>query len=194
MIRKFDNKYIGPNGVLGQLAADKKKAAIAVGLIVVMFFMWIKVLRSKGPQAAQAAPRISGAGSTDTGSNTQMKMTFIKLPEIKGRHDVLIRDFFEIDERIFSGSPEVNIISEDGSESLLRSVAERLKLEAISLSERPEAFINDQLVTIGQKLIIKDGAKTYECKIVGIEEDTVFVRYGQSIIKLKLKQANEVTD
>jgi len=180
--------------MLGQFAAQKKKTVMATGLIVVMIFMWVKVLRSKGPQAAHAVPMDLSVQNANTESDAQMKITFVELPRIKSRHDVLIRDFFEIDEGIFNGGEEVNIISEGGSESLLRTLAERLRLEAIGLGERPEAFINDKLVTTGDTLIVKDGAKTYECEIVAIEENTVFVRYGESIIKLKLKQANELND
>ena len=72
-MRKFNNKRIGINSLLEKLAAEKKKAVIAAGLIIVMIFMWIKVLRSSGPQAAQAVPVVSGMENTNTESNAQME-------------------------------------------------------------------------------------------------------------------------
>ena len=77
---------------------------------------------------------------------------------------------------------------------MVKRVAGKLKLEAIGLSEIPEVFINDKLLTVGGKLPVKDGGETYECEVVRIERDMVLIRCGEAEIKLKLMQLNEVVD
>jgi hypothetical protein len=86
---------------------------------------------------------------------------------------------------------EVSVGSIDGREEEIRRVAERLKLEAIMLGEKPRAFINDKLLTVGDTLLVRDEIETYECEIVGIEEREVFIRWGETKIQLKLMQAIE---
>jgi len=88
---------------------------------------------------------------------------------------------------------EVNVVSRNGDEEIARRVAEKLKLEAIGLGKNPQAFINDKLLAVGDKLLVVDGADTYECEVVGIEEKMVFIRCGEAEITLRLTQAS-VTD
>jgi hypothetical protein len=60
------------------------------------------------------------------------------------------------------------------------------------LGKNPQAFINGKLLSRGNKLLIGDGAMTYECEVVGIEENAVFMRCGKSQITLKLARAIEI--
>jgi hypothetical protein len=187
--------------LLGHLAADKKKTIIALCLIGVMVFMWAKVLGKEAPRSAEAKER---AGQTASeGSSSQVKISFIELPKVEGRNNVLTRDFFAAEgwqeftkgQVINSdGTKTVNIVSRGGSEEVAKRVAGRLKLEAIGLSKNPEVFINDKLLTVGDKLLVKDGGETYECEVVRIEQNMVSIRCGEAEIKLKLMQLNEVVD
>ncbi len=188
------------NRLLGQLAA-KKKTVIAFCLIAVMAFMWIKVLTREAPQAAQAAP-MEKQVEPNGQMSSQLKVSFIDLPEVAGRNDVITRDFFDIDNwQEFVGDKEgnrpagvkdVNVASGDGSEEVVRRVVGKLKLEAIVLGKNPQTFINGKLLARGDKLLISDGARTYECEVVEIEENEVAIRCGKSQITLKLAKAMEM--
>lgn len=186
--------------LLVQLAAQKK-VVIAFCLIAVMAFMWVKVLIKKAPQAAQAAPAAKQVEPNGQ-MNSQLKVSFIDLPEVAGRNDVITRDFFDVDNwqefvgdkegNRLSGIKDVNVDSGDGSEQVIRKVVEKLKLEAIVLGKKPQIFINGKLLGRGDKLLIGDGAVTYECEVVGIEENAVFMRCGKAQITLKLTKAIEL--
>jgi len=201
MRQNMHNNGSKGNRLLVQLAAQKKKAVIAVCLITVMGFMWVKVLIKKAPQDAQASPVVKQE-SPDVQTDSQLKVSFIDLPEVAGRNDVITRDFFDVDDwQEFVGDKEgnrsasikdVNVASGDGSEELVRKVVEKLKLEAIVLGKNPQVFINGKLLSQGDKLLIGDATRTYECEVVGIEENTVFMRCGKAQITLKLAQAIEV--
>lgn len=188
--------------MLVQLAAQKKKAVIAACLIAIMFFMWIKVLTRQSPQSAQAAPTTPNGqmGSQSMVSEAEpLKVSFVDLPHVAGRNDVIIRDFFNVngwqefigdkEGNRLSGVKDVNVTSADGSREAGRKVAEKLKLEAIVMGKNPQVFINGKLLSQGDKLLISDGATTYECEVAGIEENTVFIRCGKAQITLKLAQA-----
>ena len=58
MKRNARNKSRGANRLFSHLAAEKKKSVLALCMISLMAFMWIKVLSGKGPQ--KAAARVIG--------------------------------------------------------------------------------------------------------------------------------------
>ena len=196
MEQRLKNSSGGANRLFSRLAADKKKTVIALCLIAVMAFMWARVLVRKTPQSAEAAERNGQVKPDTSASNSQLKISFIELPRIKGRNDGLTRDFFAVDDwQSFIGNAEgenligigeLGHVSGDASEEVVRKVAEKLKLEAIGLGENPQAFINDKLLSLGDKLSVADGASTYECEVVGIEENMVFIKFGEAEITLKL--------
>ncbi len=147
-------------------------------------------------------------------SNPELKVTFIELPKVSGRNNSVTRDFFDSDdwwrfiiageERKIADIEEVSVLK-GGSEEIARQVAERLKLEAIGFGEHPRAFINGKPLSVGDKLLIVDGgskparrtslwAGGYECEVVGIEEDKVFIRCREAEITLKLKRIVDVTN
>ncbi|MHC4149075.1 MAG: hypothetical protein ACYSR5_06260 [Planctomycetota bacterium] len=179
---------------LSRAGAEKKKTLIAFCLISVMVFMWARVLgkkTSEGPRSARAAH-----GATTGQPNAASKVSFVELPKARGRNDRLTRDCFASngwkDFLRSSGQSnsgrvqEVNIVSKGGSEEVARRIAEKLRLEAIVLGESPQAFINDKLLKVGDRLPVKDGLNTYQCEVVGMTKNTVFVRCGKAEIKLKL--------
>ena len=183
-----------------RLAVEKKKTIVSFCLIGIMVFMWVRVLRSKTPQTAEAT-----VTNLETGqSKSELKISFTELPKVKGRNDVLARDFFTTDNwqgftRVgeggnLSGIEEVSVVSKDGREEVIRRVAEKLKLEAIGLGKNPQAFINDKLLSVGDKWLVKDKDDMYECEVVQIGETTVFIRCGEAEITLKLTQVIEVAD
>ena len=188
MKKNIDNGG-GANRLLEQLTADKKKAVIALCLISVMVFMWAKVLGGTGPQAAKATPKAQTAGAKQPDS--ELKITFAELPKVKGRNDVLARDFFAVGswkDFTAEGNGEVNVVSIDGSEEVAREAAEKLKLEAIVFGSNPRAFINDKLLAVGDRLNVDNGVNKYEFEVTEIEEKRVRVRCGEVEIALKLSE------
>jgi hypothetical protein len=194
MKQNLKNNESRDNRILARLAAEKKKSIIAVCLIVVMILMWVRLFVKKGPQSAEAAETAQvTAGQT----GPELKVSFIKLPNVAGRNDMLTRDFFTVSnwqdfvagrEGNSGGIKEVSVVPNGGSEETIRLVAGRLRLEAIVLGENPRAFINDKLLSVGDKLLIEDGINMYECEVAKIEETKVVIRCGQAEVTLNLKQ------
>jgi len=184
----------GPRRLFDRLAAEKKKSVMALCLIALMTVLWVRVLTSKSPQSAEAAPVAHGL-SLEEKSGRKSQISYRELPKVAGRHDVISRDFFASNGwRDFVGGKgrnlasieEVNIISRDVSEEVIRKVAEKLKLGAVMLSNTPLAFINDKVRKIGDTVLINDGVDKYECEVVEIRENTVVMKCREAEIKLKL--------
>jgi hypothetical protein len=197
MKQNLKNGGSGGNRIFGRLAAEKKKTVIAVCLITAMVFMWVRVLGRKGPQSANAA--VMAQEVTDGQTKPELKISFMELPKVEGRNDVLTRDFFAVGswrdfmrggEGKSGGIEEVSVVSRNGGEETVRRVAEKLKLEAIVLGENPRAFINDKLLSVGDKLFVRDGTNTYECEVAKIEENMVFIRCGEAEVTLRLTQTS----
>jgi hypothetical protein len=185
-----DKTNNGLNRLVYQLTANKKKSVIAAILLVLMIFMWVRMLGKGGPRSAMAVmgPQAGGADASSPAKN--LNVVFVELPYIEGRHDVLVRDFFRMDGQFFGAAEEVSIISADKGKNEAREVAQGLRLDAISTGQRPEAFINDRLVKVGDTIVV-EGSKLYECEVKSIEENSVIVKYGETEIELKLKQPDE---
>lgn len=173
---------------LVHIAMEKKKAVMALCLLAVMAFMWAKVLGGKGPNTLKAQTKTSE--SNDQESAADLKMSYVELPNVKGRNDVLSRDFFVANEEDFKNDRAMKVVSADGSDAIAKLIAGKLRLEAIELGANRQAFINDKLLSIGDNLVVSDGTKIYECNIGSIEENTVVVKYKDAEITLKLAQKN----
>jgi len=186
--------------LFGQLAAEKKKAVTASCLIAVMAFMWVRVLSKEAPEAAEGA-LVTEQLNMEGALEQESKISFVELPKVAGRNDVITRDFFASNGwRQFDGGKgrnlavieEVNIISKDGNEEVIKKVAKKLKLEAIVLSTNPRAYINNKVMSVGGKVLIVEGVDTYECEIVAIEENTVVMKCREAEITLRITQASVI--
>jgi hypothetical protein len=182
-------------GLVGQLAAEKKKAVTALCLIVVMALLWIRVLAKKSPQAAEAVVTAEPVNA-EASSNPKSKIAFVELPKVPGRNDVISRNFFDSEnwrhfiegQRRRGGFEGVSIVSRNGNEEIIRKVAQKLKLGAVMISENPRAHINGDTVKVGDTILIDDGIDKYECEVVAIEENTVVITCREARITLKLVQ------
>lgn len=198
MKQNIRNNTSGPNRIIAKLGAEKKKTVIALCLITVMVFMWVKMLGGKTPRSAEAALMAQQMNAGVSTPNQQLKISFIDLPKVKGRNDVLAGDFFAADgwrdfiraREGLTGAREVNV-AKDGSEELSTRIARKLKLEAIAIGENPRAFINDKLLSVGDEILVRDGVDTCECEVIAIEENEVFLRCREAEIQLKLTKATE---
>ncbi|MBN2137286.1 MAG: hypothetical protein JW720_05740 [Sedimentisphaerales bacterium] len=195
---KNDNNPI--NRLLGQLAAEKKKTSIALLLIAVMIVMWVKVFTNKGPQKAPAAPPVPQT-NTQKQIDEEIKVSYVDLPEIEGRNDSINRDFFASDNwqhfELFGEADttvdiqDVSSTPNDNSKKVVAIIAQHLRLQAVGMDQKPQAFINDKLMSAGDKLVVTDGTQEYECEVVEIEDSSVTVRCREAEIVLKLVQGAE---
>ena len=201
MRRKTRNNSGGEaNRLLGPLLTDKKKTVLAASLIAVMAFMWIRVLRKDAPQSA-AASSITQQGGSETQSNAPSRVSFVELPKATGRHDVITRDFFTagnwwrsikgVGGENLSGTEQVTFVSAQGDQEVISLLAARLNLEAIVRDKNLQAFINGKFLSAGDKLLIREGVRTFECEVVQIRENQVDIRCGQAQVTLKLRQLVE---
>jgi len=185
----------GIGALLGRLAAEKKKGITAVCLIMVMVFMWSRVLLNKKVQSADAS--IVTGETAGTGSKEGTKISFIELPGVKGRNDVINRDSFAVDNwtdfvRTTGGSygkdGKRNVTDDEAAEP----IAEKMKLEVIEVDKIPRAFINGRLLSEGDKFFVEYGNGTCECKVAKIERNAVIVKCGESEVRLNLAQEVEM--
>jgi len=186
-------------GLFGPLAAEKKKAVAASCLIAVMAIMWVRVLTKQAPEAAEAASMTEQLNEIGS-SNQELNLSFIVLPQVAGRNDVITRDFFASDDwrhfdsekgRNLAVIEEVNVVSKNGNEEVIRKIAEKLKLEAIVvLSNNPRAFINNKVISVGDKVLIRDGVDTYECEVIEIKENMVVIKCREAEVTLKLTRVS----
>jgi hypothetical protein len=206
MEQGFKNSSNAAGRVFNQLAAEKKKTIMALCLVALMVFMWVRTLSKKTPNTATAAVVTQPSETDIAKSDSQLNISFVKLPNIKGRNDILTRDFFAsndwqgfIKEGEYEGSGssgKVDVVSGGGSGEVVKSAAERLKLEAIESGENPQAFINGKLLSAGDKLSVADAksGKEYEFEVIKIEQNVVFLKSGKIEVKLELMQGIEVSD
>jgi len=186
----------------GRLKAGRKKAIIALILVCVMVIMWVRVFAKKGPASASAAVVSSGPAGADLTASASGRqgsnVTFTRLPIIKGRNDVLTRDFFAVkswQEFVRAGKGDssdteaINELTSNGKKLSLQNIKSRLTLEAIEYGDVPRIFINDNFVGIGDKFFIDDGVKSIECEVVQIRENKAVIRCGKTEVTLELSDA-----
>jgi len=195
---KAVNNSVFLNRLFARFAASKKKTALAVFLVAVMVVMWVRVLTKDGPQEVSAAVSPDEASYLQSASakdaqTLRTAVSFVRLPEVKGRNDVLRRDFFVVNNwrNFVSGrggadTHKTGFTGPQGGADTAGRIAAKLTLEAIEITDVPRAFINDRLLTVGNKLLISDGPDKYECEVVKIEQTEVVIKCGQSEVTLKL--------
>jgi hypothetical protein len=177
-----------------------RKTAVACALVSIMLFMWVRVLIGQRPAAVEAAPPPKQA-ETAPGAGP-VKVTLVELPKTPGRHDAIARDFFAAPDGSFARrnaagrntgtEKEVPVASTSNAQEVIRRVAQMLKLEAVLWSESPRAFLNDQLLRVGDKLTVKDGTQVFEFEVLQIYVDSVLVECRGIQLTLKLAQYLEV--
>lgn len=187
MSQNLENNKTAIEKIVSEVAAKKKKAVVAGGLILIMCFMWGRMFFSKGPNEIAAAQ--NNTGNIANSTNSSLKIEFVELPVVKGRHDVLVRDFFVFDKAGLGKSQTVDVLSAGSeNENIIKTVREKLKLQAIDMGQTRHAFINDKLLNVGDKIEIAIGSSLLDCEIMSIEKDVVTIRYKDVKIVLKLSQ------
>ena len=188
--------------VLDRLRLGGKKTVMACALVLIMLFMWVRVFLGHRPAAVAAA---SPPSQTEAAvRRLPAKVQRLELPRIPGRHDALPRDFFTMkDPASFGRNParrntgtdtEVPVVSTPNVEEVVQRVARTMKLEAVSWSESPRIFINDQLLGVGDRFLVKGGTQSYEFEVLRIYVDSVRVRCNGVQVTLQLVQYLEVVN
>lgn len=200
MPEKTRPSNVAGSSVFAKLAAEKKKTIAAVCLLTVMAFMWIKVFVGEPPQSAEAAEDLKASPEKQAlyeqdEESLKSKMSYVELPKVRGRNDVLTRDFFSVNDKGLYQRTEKEIkpvSNGNDDEEMIRRISEKLTLKAIALGQNPQAFINDKLFGIGSILTVTEGNNLYECEVTKIEETEVTIRCGEGIITLKISHPSEV--
>ena len=185
---------------LRYLAADRKKTVVAASLFAIMTLMWIRVLAGKKPASVGAAP--SPADPQQTLSPSSLNVRFVPLPTVLGRNDSINRDFFAArdwgafrqaarGQDAHTGT-EVHVVSSDHAQEVAIRVAQKLRLEAVAWSENPQALVNDELLSVGDKLTATEGSDTCEFEVLRIYEDAVLIGCRGTQLTLKLAQYLDV--
>jgi hypothetical protein len=186
--------------VLDRLAVDRKRTAIATCLLAVMAFMWVRVFLNRKPSpaaadtpTAQAQPRSAKAPKT---------VCYLKLPNTPGRNDYINRDFFAARDwecfRQSPGSPQRNpdaqtsVTALNHDQEVVARFGLKLQLGAVLRDGNPRAFINDQLLRMGDRLTVRDGQDTCEFEVLRIYDDSVLVGCNGTELTLKLTQHLDV--
>ena len=197
------NNMSGLGRLISQMSVEKNKTMIAFSLVAVMGLLWVRVLtggkNTKGARAKLGQMQTAMAVQTEP---PRPKLVYVELPNVKGRNDVLIRDFFALSEwkayieNNGGGDPFGKKVSMTGGTAgqghfdrdAILKVAQSLRLTVIEVGERPHAFINDKLLTIGEKLLVEDEGILYEFKIANIQGNKVLLTCQGVDIEIKLLQ------
>jgi len=186
--------------ILDHLVMDRKKTVVVFGLLAVMAIMWGRVLLGHKPGSAAAAN--DPASQAASPSAAPLPVRFVELPKQPGRNDSIDRNFFTVQDRAYfrpnagardtSTDPEVHVISPDHVQEVIRRAAQKLKLEAVLWNENPRAFINDRLLSLGDKITVKEGTTPFEFEVLRIYENSVLVGCAGTQLTLKLAQYLDV--
>jgi hypothetical protein len=194
---------IRPAGRVVDFLRDGKKTVLATALVLVMAVMWIRVLIGDKPGSAAAATGRPRATETAQKEPARARTRMVELPRVSGRNDSIDRDCFNVQEwapvrRSATGpststDTEVPVASPNHDQEVVHQVAQRLRLEAVSLrSENPQAFLNDRLLGVGDTLTVEDGTACLEFEVLRINEDSVLVECKGIQLALKLAQVVDV--
>ena len=173
-----------------KLAAQRKKVAIAVGLIVVMAVLWGRIFVGKAkPKSAVAA-----ADNTLMQTTSEPGPVFTELLFIQGRHDVLANDVFSANG--FKGfalkgqsllGNDMDITADTNAQSSgVIAAAEQMELIAIVDGEKPQVYIEDKLLEVGQSFKFLLHERVYVFKVVNIYQTKVELECNGIIVTKKI--------
>jgi len=185
----MEQKTLNLNNVKNAAArasAEKGKLLVAVVLIAVMAFMWIKVFTGKSTVTDAAAS--AAAVKQDAARRT---ITYVQLPVAAGRNDTLKRNVFDCDGFGGKNSGTGDVAGGGGMgmhKANIAKIAKTIKLNAIITGERPAAFIDSRLVFVGSVLSLKCDGQSYEFVVTKITENTALLSWKEFSITVKMVQ------
>jgi hypothetical protein len=178
---KFQEKSEVVAAILAVVSAERKKIITMGLLLCVMGFMWSKVLSGKKQQQAIETRTTAAAKE-----KTIMSLAYITLPDVQGRNDRIKTDFFSPENFLgfnSSAGNRPNTASFQKDDNDIESIMKNISIDAILSGENPQVFINDQLLNIGDKLVVERSGKTYELELVKIMNDKIQLKYGEMVVE-----------
>jgi hypothetical protein len=187
------------NHTLARMSAQRKKVIVALVLMGVMVIMWARILTKKNAsQTGEYAITAQATAAESAGPKT--KLTYVDLPCVKGRNNVLTHDFFNgadwdgfhRESRHTGQNGEV--IRRSANEQLsdrIETIGKELRLEAIISGKNPQAYVGGALVSQGGKLTANYEGEQYEFKVVVIGENEVVLECKGVQLKLTITRPVE---
>lgn len=186
------------------LGGVNKKVVMAAGLIVVMVFMWGRLLFSGGSEAKgsqgnamQVIPPVPGVQSSSTFER-------VDLPVIAGRNDVITHEMFtnagwkiSKGKKVTVASRSITEMDAKTQEMRIRQIAKSLELGAIIdgvKGEANEAFVDGELVSKGSKLAVRRAGKLYVFAVEDVMRDRVILKWNEFSIAVKMSEANDASN
>jgi len=163
-------------------SAEKSKLLIAIALITVMAFMWIKVFSGKSTVTNAAA----GTAHIAQKAAVQRTITYVELPVVAGRNDMLKRNVFDCS--TFGPSAVAGGGGMGRHRTNIEKIAKTIKLGAVITGENPAAFIDSQLVSVGSVLPLKCDGQLYEFAVTEITETTALLSWKDFNITVRMAQ------
>lgn len=185
------------------MSISQGKLILAVVLIGVMGFLWIRVfLRQGKPAPASAKPTASKASQPAVAPKSEpaIRLTYTPLTIVPGRQDRLARDLFTVpDSAVFpwqqkpaSATEQTSVTApiEDPWDKEIRPAVERIVVDAIGTDARGTAqvFIQDRFMLVGDVLPLKLGQKQYELKVKEIHSNSVMLEWQDHSVTLKMSE------
>jgi hypothetical protein len=188
---KQKTKQNGAGHKQSQMTAEKKKVVIAAALICVMAILWVRILAKKKDSSLSPAALAAQTAAVEE-TTPRIKVTYVELPQVKGRNDVLTRDVFASGKwegmgAAANGATQFKSTKQGDNKPLnntIETIGKELKLEAIFSGKNPQASVCGTLISPGGKLTVNYEGEQYEFKVVAIEEKTVVLECKGVLIKL----------
>jgi hypothetical protein len=181
------------------------KIILAVALIAVMGFLWIRMfLRHGKPAAASGKSPVPKAAQAAGAKSTAppVRLSYAPLTIVPGRQDRLARDLFSVpDKAVFpwqqkvlpvpqAEKPGADTPPEDPWEKLIRPLVERMVVDAIGTDPKgtAQAFIQDRFLSVGDVLPLKQGQTLYELKVKQIHSNAVVLGWQDHEVTLRMSE------
>jgi len=194
--------------LIGRMPASKNRVFLAVGLISLMTFMWIRVFVRAGSDSnnVSAAPvKMTESQAIGQSGQRQVKLSYIQLPVIPGRNDMLKRDIFSVKNcRTFDAynkngtkhgkTDTLARIQDTGGDPDITEIEKKLRLEAVIAGDNGqpgEAFIENQFVSVGSTLAVDYDGRIYEFTVLKIDENEVVLKWKEFTIAVKMSPSDE---
>ncbi len=187
--------------LLHGLPVSKGKLIIAAVLVTIMAFMWLRLLLfNKSPDTAAGGAAVATIKTQDKEKTTKPspELTYIELPFVPGRHDVLRNDIFRpgdwqafktVDDTRNSGSGGPDRDKDTLTTEDIRRIDSLLTLDAIIAEgggRAWEAFINGKLVSVGSKVAVEYDKRSVELTVTEIYRNKVVLRVGEFTLNVMM--------
>lgn len=187
--------------LLHGLPVSKGKLIIAAALITIMAFMWLRLLLfNKSRDTVAGVAVVSTVNTQDKEKTTKPspELTYIELPFVLGRHDVLTNDMFHpanwqafktVDDTQNSGSGGLNRDKDTLTAEDIRKIDSLVTLDAIIAEggkRAREAFINGKLVSVGSKVAVEYDKRSVELTVTEIYRNKVVLRVGEFTLNVMM--------